>query len=282
MLLAGDLKDRAHRLQTRQQGEVERARRKAEKDALLAERAKQRQLAHEDELRKQRLAQQESREAAELRQDEIRERTGGVFWQGNLAAVQMSEDIALQRGIKRSADKVQLPASVGNELMAQDASKNGAIYFELQTSSGAKTHASVLDFSAPEGTVALPQQTARSLFGAHCGAHGMLQITYTTLPKGTFAKFQPATADFQKEVGADMEGVLEAALHARSSLSQGDWVDAQHAGRSFALRVQQLQPEAAVSVIDTEMEADVEPSVETEERLEQGTLETGEGRVTAA
>ncbi len=66
---------------------------------------------------------------------------------------------------------------------------------------------------------------------------------------GTFAKFQPATADFQKEVGADMEGVLEAALHARSSLSQGDWVDAQHAGRSFALRVQQLQPEAAVSVI---------------------------------
>ena len=63
MLLAGDLKDRAHRLQTRQQGELERARRKAEKDAILAERAKQRQLAHEDELRKQRLAQQESREA---------------------------------------------------------------------------------------------------------------------------------------------------------------------------------------------------------------------------
>ena len=66
---------------------------------------------------------------------------------------------------------------------------------------------------------------------------------------GTFARFQPATADFQKEVGADMEAVLEAALHARSSLSQGDWVEAHHAGRSYALCVQHLEPEAAVSVI---------------------------------
>ena len=66
---------------------------------------------------------------------------------------------------------------------------------------------------------------------------------------GTFARFQPATADFQKDVGADMEAVLEAALHARSSLSQGDWVVARHAGQSYALRVQHLQPEAAVSVI---------------------------------
>ena len=66
---------------------------------------------------------------------------------------------------------------------------------------------------------------------------------------GTFARFQPATADFQKDVGAEMEAVLEAALHARSSLSQGDWVNAQHAGQSYALRVQHLQPEAAVSVI---------------------------------
>ncbi len=46
-----------------------------------------------------------------------------------------------------------------------------------------------------------------------------------------------------------MEAVLEAALHARSSLSQGDWVDAQHAGRSYNLRVQHLEPESAVSVI---------------------------------
>ena len=46
-----------------------------------------------------------------------------------------------------------------------------------------------------------------------------------------------------------MEAVLEDALHARSSLTQGDWVDAQHNGRSYALRVQHLEPESAVSVI---------------------------------
>lgn len=80
--------------------------------------------------------------------------------------------------------QVQLPASVGTELMAQDASKNGSIFFELRTASGATTHASVLDYTAPEGTVTLPEQTSHSLFGAHASAHGTLQVTYTTLPKG--------------------------------------------------------------------------------------------------
>ncbi len=45
---------------------------------------------------------------AELHQDEIRERTGGVYWQGKLEATLIDESIALQRGIRRSADKVAL------------------------------------------------------------------------------------------------------------------------------------------------------------------------------
>ncbi len=80
--------------------------------------------------------------------------------------------------------QVQLPASCGDDLMAQHATKNGLMYFELLTASGARTHASVLEFSAPPGTIALPQQTARSLFGPGASPHGTLQVTYTTLPKG--------------------------------------------------------------------------------------------------
>lgn len=85
-----------------------------------------------------------------------------------------------------AASQVQLPASVGNELMAQDASKNGSIFFELRSASGTSTHASVLDYTAPEGTVSLPPQTADSLFGQTARAHGTLQVTYTTLPKGKY------------------------------------------------------------------------------------------------
>ena len=38
----------------------------------------------------------------------------------------------------------------------------------------------------------------------------------------------------------------------------------EHGGKEYALRVLELQPAAAVSVIDTEMAADVGPSIETE------------------
>ena len=80
--------------------------------------------------------------------------------------------------------QVQLPSFLGDELMAQHASKNGLMYFELLTASGTRTHASVLDFSAAPGSISLPQQTSRSLFGAASSPQGRLQVTYTTLPKG--------------------------------------------------------------------------------------------------
>ena len=48
-----------------------------------------------------------------------------------------------------------LPAAVGALLMSQDAPRNGAMFFEL-SSLGGRTHAGVLDFSAPPGTLVLP------------------------------------------------------------------------------------------------------------------------------
>ena len=112
-------------------------------------------------------------------------------------------------------------------------------------------------------------------------------------PAGTFARLQPKTADFQQEVGEHMEAVLEAALSTRSTITEGDWLAVDFCGKKFLLRVQSLLPAPQVSVIgmpqltklflltkacnqqvgqiallaDTEMEAEVEPSIETEQRL---------------
>ncbi len=66
---------------------------------------------------------------------------------------------------------------------------------------------------------------------------------------GEYARLQPAEAGFQKGVGGDVREVLEAALARHSTLSEGDWLDAQYGGRAYALRVQKLRPAAAVSVI---------------------------------
>jgi len=71
---------------------------------------------------------------------------------------------------------------------------------------------------------------------------------------GVYARLQPATADFQKEVGGDVREVLEAALARHSTLCEGDWLTAEHAGRAFELHVQKLRPARAVSVIGAPLE----------------------------
>ena len=53
--------------------------------------------------------------------------------------------------------------------MNQGASKNGGLLFELKTPSGRATHAGLLEFTAPEGTVALPKKVIRSLWGPEVG-----------------------------------------------------------------------------------------------------------------
>lgn len=83
--------------------------------------------------------------------------------------------------------QVLLSASVGADLLQQNATVAGAPYFELRTASGATTHAGVLDYSAAEGTIGLPLQVVRSLWGPDAtleAASGLLHIKFVRLDKG--------------------------------------------------------------------------------------------------
>ena len=69
--------------------------------------------------------------------------------------------------------------------MAQDAPKNGAMFFELRSGSGAATHAGLLDFTAGEGTVGVPPQVAASLWPSGTVPLGeQVTVTYRRLEKG--------------------------------------------------------------------------------------------------
>jgi ubiquitin fusion degradation protein 1 len=83
--------------------------------------------------------QEEERHAAEL------EENRGVALHLHLAAAPTDPASAAARGIKRTADKLVLPASAGASLLAQDASKNGTMLFEVAAANGARTHAAVLE-----------------------------------------------------------------------------------------------------------------------------------------
>ena len=95
--------------------------------------------------------------------------------------------------------QIRLPKSAGDALMSQDAPKNGAMLFELSTSVGRSLHAGVLDFSAAQGTVGVPEHLIRNLWGLTTGdgqCHGHVVVTYKKLPKGTLSNVSAYTVSF--------------------------------------------------------------------------------------
>lgn len=127
------------------------------------------------------ISQAETRRAAEL------ERNNGVLYHAELASIPLDPATATSRGIKRAADKVSLPRSVESVLMTQQAYKNGALTFEVAHPNGRRTHVGVLDFASAEGTVQLPEEVVRCLWGPDSTADdcsGLVTVRYSRLPKG--------------------------------------------------------------------------------------------------
>jgi len=80
------------------------------------------------------------------------EENRGVSLHLQLSAAPADMAAAAARGIKRAADKLLLPPSAGASLLNQDASRNGAMLFEVAASNGGRTHAGVLEVrGSPKG-----------------------------------------------------------------------------------------------------------------------------------
>ena len=238
-----------------------------ERAALAAKKAKWEADAAK---RREEEAARQAEEAA--KRDEDLERNRGI------AYVQMLRPelslAAKAKGIVRCADKIQLPRSASTELEYQNASKNGQFFFELSTPDGKTTHASILDFNAPDGTVGMPEEVLRCL-GLATGTgdalvlpevRPLVTVRYRALKRGTFARVQPVAAAFSSDVG-DVKLTLERELQLRTTLSAGDELRVHEGGAAYALRIVELEPEGAASIIDTDLEVDVLPSVEYEEAM---------------
>jgi len=180
-MFAGELKARQTKLEREQQRRAEEAKRKAERQKAAGERQAARILQREEEQRARRLAQSAAEEQAIAAKEALIANNNGVYAEANLKAVAADEDAIKAKGIRRSADKITLPTSMGDELMGMDAPKNGAMLFELTTPSGRATHAGVLEFTAPEGCVQLPRKVIRSLWGRQVWTRLLCGIAYTTV-----------------------------------------------------------------------------------------------------
>ncbi|KAG2450221.1 hypothetical protein HYH02_000322 [Chlamydomonas schloesseri] len=314
-MISFELNARANKLLAEQKARAEKEKARLEKERVLAERQRARELAREAEAQQRRLQQLEAEQRAKDAEFELREANRGVFLRLELAALPADEAAVAAKGVRRSKDKIILPPSAGALLMNQDASRNGAMLFEValpaaasvpslptapattsapsaaaattttsapNTSTSAsssttttagvpgRTHAGVLEFTAPEGCVLLPRKVAQSLWGRlDAVPQGSVVVTYVLLPKGDYVRLQPMSHGFHEAMGDLLKEALEAEMMTLSTLSEGDWITVNQPddGKEWPLRVQELRPGAAVSVLDTDLAADVVPSLEAEEYL---------------
>jgi ubiquitin fusion degradation protein 1 len=300
----------------------------AKREKLRLDREAARRVAAErDQAKAEEEAAAAARAAAEAdRREHDLEHNRGVYYHETLRPV--LSRTAEERGIVRRLDKVTLPPSAAAALA--DASHNGVAAFEITTPSGTSTHATLLDFTAPEGAIGMPETLLCSLgllppppaalagssasaspapeagLATHANQEPMdifelllplpaamaigssgVTVRYRRLPRGTFARVQPVASRFRREVD-DVKSLLEAELMRRTTLSVGDTIVVgagftfaaeAAAGRSpssraaalpsqgHALRVLSLEPDRAVSLIDTDLEVEIAPSAEEEEAL---------------
>jgi len=263
-------------LEKRQQRFEREATEKRRQDKEKADRlARERQAARnrrqeiERKAKERELLQEQQRQQEELRKEHLREVNRGVFLEASLSPSPLSGDVAASSGIKRWKDKVVLPASMGQEVMSQEAFKNGANLFELAADNGNRTHVGVLNFSAPEGSIQIPPHVMNCLWGQEFKCEGRVGVTYKRLPDGTFARLQPLNRGFHEAFGEDMKETLENTLTQHSTLTEGDIIQIFHdsTGVTHSLKVVELSPSHAVSILQTDLEVDILPSAEVEDAL---------------
>ncbi|KAG0352321.1 hypothetical protein BGZ54_002849 [Gamsiella multidivaricata] len=119
------------------------------------------------------------------------------------------------------------------------------------------THGGVKEFSAEDGQVRLPDWMMSSLL---LSPGDQVMVKYAALPKGTWAKFRPLSADYMEIL--DFRALLEAVLRSNyTTLTRGEVLKVHQGTKEFGFVVEELKPEPgeAVCITDTDLEVDIEP-----------------------
>lgn len=270
------LRDAAKKLErenAREQGRL--------RDKIAVERAEN---ARKEALRKQ-LDDEKMRARAREREQRRAEeammvQNEGVSYDARLFA--QSSDAARRRGIRaRGEDKAQLPASAAASV---GANRSGRAHFCVSRGER-KTHVGVLDYgSVDSGTIGLPEPVMRTLGltgdaaredGADADAR-LVRVTYAALPLGTKMTLKPRMNDFARDfVDQDVREVLERVMMGRSAATVGDEVvvaSTTDPSKTYELKVTAVEPDdgfGAVSLLETDVEVELEPSEEYERVMDE-------------
>ena len=160
-----------------------------------------------------------------------------------------------------SGDKVLLPQSALDRLAGMQI-QYPMLFENLNERQGRRSHCGVLEFSADEGIVYMPQWMMRNLL---LEEGDVVKFTNVSLPKGRFVKLQPHKTEF-----IDLENpraVLESAMRGYSCLTAGDTIAVMHGGKEYPIDILEVRPDGAASVIETDIEVDFAPPLDYEDSL---------------
>lgn len=113
------------------------------------------------------------------------------------------------------------------------------------------SHCSVLEFTAQEGEVYLPLSMLHNLTLSVNG-EGYVKLENVSLPKGSFARFQPFKYEFVTDI-PNHKVVLEKTLRSYACLTKGDVIEIKFLNKCHDLEVVELKPADVVSIIETDM-----------------------------
>ncbi|OLY84794.1 Ubiquitin fusion degradation protein 1 [Smittium mucronatum] len=119
---------------------------------------------------------------------------------------------------------------------------------------GKKTNAGVLEFTAEEGLVYLPEWVMQNL---GLNFRDFVTIQNVSLSLGTFVKIQPQSADFLDI--SDHRAVLENALRKFSTLTEGDLFTISYNDKNYDILVLETKPsKEGISIVETDLQVDFE------------------------
>lgn len=152
-------------------------------------------------------------------------------------------------------DKILLPPSALNTLSRMEVEY--PMLFELKNERlGRKTHCGVIEFIAEEGSCHLPRFMMQSLLVEE---GSIIYIKNVSLKKASYVKFRATSVDFLEI--SNPRAVLEYTLRKYTCVTVGDQVVLHHLGKLHSFDVQEVRPDGAASIVETDVEIDFDEPI---------------------
>ncbi|XP_037412899.1 uncharacterized protein LOC119276045 [Triticum dicoccoides] len=253
-----ELRSAREKLEREQRERMQRAKAKADRERRAKAEAARRRDALEASNRGRRLDAARAQEEADQKMEEVMQLGKGISFSHMFEALRYDGP----------GDKIKLPPSSFKDLSDQGALDKGPMYFRLSKvrdrvsgaspdqDAGESTCCGVLEFTAREGSAQLPPHVWNNLFQSDIPDVPLIEVLYASLPKGTYAKLKPEGVGFSDL--PNHRAVLETALRNHATLSENDVVMVNYGQLQYKLKVLELKPASSVSVLETDVEVDLE------------------------